>query len=447
MKLDEHFFFPRDLERDYPLAVKGEGVWVWDEEGRKYLDGCAGANVTGIGHGVKEVADAMAERAREIAYVPPQHFLHRTPLKFAEMLIAKVPKEYTRVMLLSGGSEAMENAFKIARQYHVLTGNGSKYRIASRWQGFHGNTLAADAAGGHTGRRTLYTPMLMNVSHIVPACCYRCAFDLSYPGCGVRCAQELERIIVQEGPEYFSAFTAETIVGAAAGAVTPVPEYYPLIREICSRHNVLWIADEIMTGVGRTGTFLAIEQWGVVPDLVVLAKGLSSGYAPLAAILIHERVFRAFQETGTPFVGGHTYNAHPVTAGAGISVLEYLEKHRILEKVGEKGSVLAEGLKSVAEKRSLVGDVRGRGLMWGMEFVKDKKTKEPFDPVRKIAARVMFKAMERGLLVYPVSGCVDGKRGDGILICPPLVINVDEIGILVRSLDDTLDGLENELEN
>lgn len=446
MKLDEHFLFPRDLERDYPLAVRGEGVWVWDDQGRKYLDGCAGANVTGIGHGVKEVADAMAERAREIAYVPPHHFLHRTPLEFAERLLSKVPKEYTRVMLLSGGSEAMENAFKIARQYHVLTGNGSKYRIVSRWQSFHGNTLSADAAGGHTGRRSLYTPMLMNVPHIVPACCYRCSFDLSYPGCGIKCAQDLERVAVQEGPEYLSAFTAETIAGAAAGAVTPVPEYYPLVREICDRYNVLWIADEVMTGVGRTGTFLAVEQWGVVPDLVVLAKGLSSGYTPLSAILIHERVFKAFKKTRSPFIGGHTYNAHPVTAGAGLSVLEYLEKHRIVEKVGSKGRLIAEGLGSVAEKRSLVGDVRGMGLMWGMEFVKDKKTKEPFNPVQKVSARVTFKAMERGLLVYPVSGCADGKRGDGILICPPLVINNDEIGTLVRRLDETLGALESELE-
>jgi adenosylmethionine-8-amino-7-oxononanoate aminotransferase len=445
MKLDDHYLFPRDMVRDYPLAVRGEGVWVWDEEGRKYLDGCAGANVTGIGHGVAEIAREMAAEANNIAYVPPQHFIHRAPVDLAEKLISMAPEGYSRVMLLSGGSEAIENAFKIARQYHVLTGSEQKYRIISRWQGFHGNTLSADAAGGHSGRRTLYTPMLMNVPHIAPACCYRCAFNLTYPGCGILCAKDLERVVVQEGPEYFSGFISETIVGAAAAAVTPVPEYYPLVRETCDRYDLLWIADEVMAGVGRTGTFLAIEQWGVLPDLVVLAKGLSSGYAPLAAILIHEKVFRAFSDTKTAYIGGHTYNSHPVTAAAGLSVLNYLEKHRIIEEVGKKGSLLHDGLRSISEKHLIAGDVRGKGLMWGIEIVQDKKTRQPFDPSQKVSYMVTSRAMENGLLVYPVSGCVDGKNGDGIMICPPLVISNDEIGILVNKLDETLGMITDEL--
>jgi len=438
MKLAEHFFFPRDLERDYPIAVKGKGVWIWDEKGKKYLDGCSGANVVGIGHGVREVADAMASQVKEIAYVPPQHFLNRPALEFAERLIAMAPRGFSRVMLLSGGSEAMENAFKIARQYHLLTGHGSKYRIISRWQGFHGNTLATDAVGGHTGRRTIYTPMLMCVSHIVPACCYRCAFNMSYPRCEIMCAKDLERIVVQEGDEYIAAFVAEPIVGAAAAAVTPVPEYYSIIRKICDTHNILWIADEIMTGAGRTGTFLAIEQWGVTPDLIVLGKGLSSGYAPLAAILIHDRVFQAFQESESPYIGGHTYNAHPVTAKVGLSVLDYVEKHRLIEGVKDKGQLLYSGLKSIAEKEPLIGDIRGRGLMWGLEFVKDRETKLPFDPELKLWLRVMLKALEKGLIVYPVSGCADGKRGDGILICPPLIISKEEINLLIQKLTETL---------
>ena len=447
MKLEDHCLFPRDMDRDYPLAARGKGVWVWDEDGKKYLDGCAGANVTGIGHGVVEVALEMSEKAKNIAYVPPHHFLHKVPLELAEKLVSMAPAGYTRVMLLSGGSEAIENAFKIARQYQVLTGKGKKYRIVSRWQGFHGNTLSADAAGGHSGRRTLYTPMLMNVPHIVPACCYRCAFDLTYPGCGIMCAKDLERVIVQEGPEYFSAFISETIVGAAAAAVTPVPEYYPVVRETCDRYDLLWIADEVMTGMGRTGTFLAIEQWGVLPDLVVLAKGLSSGYVPLAAILIQEKVFRAFRDTKTAFIGGHTYNSHPVTAAAGLSVLNYLEKRRVIEGVGKKGRLLSDGLRSVAERHSIAGDVRGKGLMWGIEFVQNKKTRQPFDPCQKVTHMVTTRAMENGLLVYPVSGCADGKSGDGILICPPLVISNDEIEILVNRLDETLGTVTDELCN
>ncbi len=438
MRLHEHHLFPRDLERDFPLAVKGEGVWLWDSDGNRYLDGCSGANVTGIGHGVREIADALAEQAAQIAYVPPQHFLHKKVLQFSDMLIDMAPKGYSRVMLLSGGSEAMENAFKIARQFHVLSGAASKYRIVSRWRGFHGNTLAADAAGGHTLRRSIYMPMLMPVPHIVPSYCYRCPFDKSYPGCSIDCACDLEKTIVQEDPASISAFCAETMVGAAAAVLTPVPEYYKLIREICDRYNVLWIADEVMTGVGRTGTFLAIEGWNALPDLVVLAKGLSSGYQPLAAILIHDRVFRVFEEHRAAFIGGHTYNAHPVTASAGIAVLNYIQKHGLMEGVAQKGSLLEKGLRNLAENEPMIGDIRGRGLMWGMEFVKDHSTREPFDPHQSLAKTVMLRAMERGLIIYPVVGLADGQRGDGALICPPLVINEDEIDTLLHMLAETL---------
>jgi adenosylmethionine-8-amino-7-oxononanoate aminotransferase len=438
MKLDEHFLFARDLETDYPIAIRGKGSWVWDEEGKKYLDACAGANVTGIGHGVDEIAEAMAAQAKEIAYPPPQHFLNRPSIEFCKKLISMVPPDYTRVMLCSGGSEAIENALKIARQYFVCTGKDSKYRSISRWQSFHGNTLAADAISGKTNRRTVQTPMLMPVSHIVPADCYRCAFGLNYPQCGFLCAKDLERTIVQEGADYISSFVSETIVGAAAAAVTPVREYYPLIREICTRHDVLWIADEIMAGVGRTGTFLAIEQWKVLPDIVVLAKGLSSGYVPLSAILIHDRVFKAFRNSNAPYVGGHTYNAHPVTAGVGLAVLTYLEKNRLVEGVAGKGEVLGRGLKKMEAQLPIVGNARGRGLMWGLELVKNKKTKEGFDPRQKIWLQVMRRAQDKGLIVYPVNGCIDGERGDGVLICPPLVISDEELHFLLRTLEETL---------
>ncbi len=445
MKLDEHCLFPRDLERDYRLIEKGEGVWLWDDRGKKYLDGCAGANVTGIGHGLGEIADAMAEQAARVAYVPPQHFLHRKVLELAEKLIHMAPEGYSRVMLLSGGSEAMENAFKIARQFHVLAGSPSKYRIVSRWRGFHGNTLAADAAGGHTLRRSLYMPMLMPVPHIVPSYCYRCPFDRSYPGCNIDCALDLERTILQEDPGSIAAFTAETIVGAAAAALTPVPEYYRIIRETCDRHNVLWIADEVMTGVWRTGTFLAIEQWGVLPDLVVLAKGLSSGYLPLAAILIHDRVFRVFKEKKAAFVGGHTYNAHPVTASVGIAVLEHILKNRLMDGVNVKGKLLGEGLRGIAGREPIIGDVRGMGLMWGIEFVRDKESRKPFDPDVKLAQRVMLRAMANGLIIYPVVGLADGRQGDGTLICPPLVIDEGELQELLSMFAESVRQVREEI--
>lgn len=445
MKLVDHHYFVRDLEKNYPLVVKGEGCWLWDQDGKKYLDGCSGANVTGIGHGVIDVANAMHEQAKKIAYAPPLHFLHEATLELAQKLTENAPKGFSRAMLLSGGSEAMENAFKIARQFHMLNEQFSKYRIVSRWQGFHGNTLAADAVSGKTNRRTVQMPMLMGVPHIVPANCYRCEFKKTYPDCGILCALDLERTIIQEGPEYISAFACETVVGAAAAAVTPVKEYYPMIRRICDEHNVLWIADEIMSGVWRTGKFAAVEHWGVSPDLIVLAKGLSSGYIPLAAILINDRVFSAFEKTKTPYVGGHTYNAHPITSSVGVAVLDYIKKNKLDGRATQMEPVMALGLKAVADRNPIVGDIRGKGLMWGMEFVRDKESKEPFSVKENVCGQVVFKAQSKGLIIYPVNGCADGKRGDGVLICPPLIINETEADFLFQTLDEVLMEVSHEL--
>ena len=438
MKCDEHYLFPRDLQKDYPVAVKGEGIWVWDEEDRVYLDGCAGANVTAIGHGNPAVADRMAEEARRLAYPPPQHFLNRPSLELCELLLDMAPEEYTRVMLCSGGSEAMENAFKIARQYQVYSGKESKYRLVSRWRGFNGNTLAADAVGGHTTRRAISMPMLMPVPHIVPAYCYRCPFSLDPSECSVECAEDLETLLVQEDPDYIAAFVAETIVGAAAAALTPPPEYYRIIRRICDDHDILWIADEIMCGAGRTGTFLAAEHWDALPDIAVLAKGLSSGYAPLSAILLKEKVFEAFRSTNSPYIGGHTYNAHPVTAGVGIVVLNYLKEHELFQHVLELEDRLFRGLKKIADSSPIIGNVRGKGLMAGIEFVQDRASREPFPPGTAVARRVSDTGMKNGLIVYPVAGCADGRRGDGLLLSPPLIITEKEIGILLDMLNETV---------
>jgi adenosylmethionine-8-amino-7-oxononanoate aminotransferase len=438
MKLEKHGLFTRDLEYDYPIILRGKGAWVWDSEGKQYYDGCAGANVTGIGHGIEEIADAMAAQARQIAYVPPQHFLNQPSIEFAEKLLSMTPKGFSRVMLCSGGSEAVDNALKIARQFFVYSGKPSKYRMVSRWQGFHGNTLGADSISGKTSRRTIQTPMLMPTCHIVQADCYRCAYKAVYPQCGLLCAEDLERVLLQEGPEYMCAFIAEPIVGAAAGAVTPVPEYYRRIREICDKYDTLFIADEVMTGVGRTGSFLAIEQWGVTPDLVVMAKGLSSGYAPLAAILVHDRIFEAFLDSKSPYIGGHTYNCHPVTSAVGLAVLRYLEKNRILAEVPKKGALLEQKLKELMNGLPIIGNVRGRGLMWGMEFVRDRATKQTFDLKDNLNMRVVRSAQQKGLIVYPVSGCTDGLRGDGLLICPPLVTTAEEIDFLTKTLGQAL---------
>ncbi len=447
LNINEHSFFARKLDHDYPVAVKGKGVWIWDENGKKYLDGCAGANVSSIGHGVKEIAEAMKQQAEQIAYVPPQHFLNKPTIELCRRLLEKVPDKYTRVMLCSGGSEAIENALKIARQYHVYSGNTSKYRTISRWQGFHGNTLVADAVGGTTSRRSISSPLLIDVEHIVPACCFRCAYELEYPKCRVLCAKDLERAIIQHGEENVSAFICETVVGAAAAAATPVKEYFPLIREICDKYNVLWIADEIMAGAGRTGKYLAVEHWNVLPDIVVLAKGLSCGYAPLSAILISEKVFKAFYDNNQQYIGGHTYNAHPVTAAVGLAVLDYLDKHNVIGQVEGKGKILEQGLLSIGSRSKIIGNVRGMGLMHGIEFVRNKTDNSTFEPSQNIAIKAVSIALRKGLVVYPVRGCADGRRGDGLLICPPLTITEEEIAYMLNILEETVMELQEEVKN
>ena len=447
MKLDEHAFFARDLSRDYPIADKGKGSWIWDESGNKYLDACAGANVSGIGHGVREIADAIRAQAETLAYAPPQHFLNRPTIELCEKILSLAPKQYTRVMLCSSCSEAIENAMKIARQYHVFKGDVSKYRMISRWQGFHGNTISADAVSGSMARRSICAPMLMDVTHIDHACCYRCASGKNYPECGITCAARLEQAIIYEGPENISAFLCETIVGAASPGVTPVPEYYPMIRKICDEHDVLWISDEIMSGAGRTGRFLAAEHWQALPDIAVLAKGLACGYVPLSAILITEKVFDVFRKSGRPYIGGHTFNAHPVTAAAGLAVLNYIETNGIIDEVEGKGETLGSGLKHIADSSGIVGDVRGKGLMWGLEFIADKNTRAPFAKERNVSLMIMFEAMKRSLLVYPVQGgCANGAEGDAILICPPLNISDNDIQFLLDILGETILSVESELE-
>lgn len=446
MKLSDHSFFARDLEADIPVAVRGEGVWIWDDKGKKYLDGCAGANVSGIGHGVGEIGEVMAEQAKKIAYVPPQHFLNQPTLDLCNKILEHAPDIYTRVMLCSTGSEAIENAMKIARQYHVHNGNPSKYRMISRWQGFHGNTIAADSVSGTKKRRSISSPMLMDCTHICAAHCYHCKYRLQYPGCDLMCARELDAAIINDGPENVSAFICETVVGAASCGVNPPQEYFPMIRQTCDKHDVLWIADEIMAGVGRTGTFLAVEQWGVFPDLVVLAKGLSCGYAPVSAILISDKVFKAFERNNKAYVGGHTYNAHPITASVGIKVINYMYEHGVIEHVAEKGAYLKDLLLKLASRHPIIGEVRGRGLFLGVEFVADREKREPFPLEAAVAKRIVAYAMENGLVVYPSQGgCADGELGDAIQITPPLIISKDEMDYIYNVLDDVIGKVEKEM--
>ena len=433
--------FRRNPARPLPAVVRGEGVFLYDETGKRYLDGSGGALVVGIGHGVREIADAVARQMAQVSYAHGTQFTVRAQQDLADRLADLAPGDLDRVNLVSGGPEATEPTIKLARQYQIAAGRPTKYQVVSRWLSFHGNTLGALSASGHAYRRRPYQPLLIDFPHIPPAYCYRCPFGLTYPDCGIRCATALEDTIKQVGPEYVAAFVAEPIVGATAVAVVPPPEYFPISRGICDRYGVLGIADEVMTGLGRTGRNFAVDHWQVVPDLITTGKGVSSGYAPLGALIVRESIFEVIADSPTGFVHGHTYGGHPPSAAAGAAVLKYLTDHDLVAASARQGEYLRERLQSLAE-RPTVGDIRGEGLMVGIEFVRDKATKAPFDRSIGFAEAIGRAAFERGLILYPGSGSADGVNGDHVLIGPPLTITQDEIDLLVSLLTEAIDAVE-----
>ncbi|MEW6488876.1 MAG: aspartate aminotransferase family protein [Thermodesulfobacteriota bacterium] len=434
-----HVFY-RSPAKTYPVAVRAEGAWIWDATGKRYLDGSGGACVVTIGHGVPEVRQAALAQMDAISFAHGSQFTTRTCEELAERVAALSPDpELDRVYLVSGGSEAVETAVKLSRQYWREAGRPDRYKVISRWTSYHGNTAGALALGGHTGRRSPYLPLIQHTPHIEPCYCYRCPFGRTPDACGLPCADALDRTIRYEGPESVAAFIAEPIVGATAGVLVPPDGYWQRIREICDRHDILLIADEVMTGAGRTGRNLALEHWGVNADLVVLAKGLSSGYTPLGAVLVRRRIHEAVRGGSGSFIHGHTYGQHAVSMAVGAAVLRYLEDHRLSERSAALGPVLLEGLRGLAAL-PLVGDVRGLGLFAGVELVADRDTREPFDPKRKVAYKVAGEAMARGLVTYPGDGGADGIRGDHILLSPPLTVTEEELGFLVRTLGEAIEA-------
>jgi adenosylmethionine-8-amino-7-oxononanoate aminotransferase len=434
----------RDLKKAYPTIVRAEGVYLYDAEGRQYLDAAGGAAVVTVGHGVREVIRAMAEQAERVAYTYIAQFSNEPLQRLADRVIGLAPPGLSKVYFVSGGSEAAETALKLVRQYHLLRGNPGKYRVVSRWQAYHGNTIGALSMSGRTQWFRDYRPYALDFPHIAPCHCYRCPFDLAYPACGVRCATDLERVVRQEGAESIAAFIAEPIVGTSGAALTPPPEYFRLVREICDRHDILFIADEVITGFGRTGRPFAIEHWGVTPDLMLVGKGISSGYAPLGGVLVHERIVQAFRETGAnPFLP-FTFAGNPVSCAAGLAVCDYAERHGLFARVAEMGTELFRALESLASP--LVGELRGRGLLAGLELVADRATKAPFPPGAGVGRRVAAAALRRGLVILAGQpGVVDGVAGDHLLLAPPYVISREEIGRVVDQLGEALAEVEREL--
>ena len=438
--------FYRDMFSDHPRIVRGEGVYIYDEFGKKYLDASGGANASiPIGHGVKPVIDAMIEQARKVAFVP-MHLFSNEPAEILADEIAKIaPKGLTTTWFVNSGSEAADNAVKITRQYHLEKGNTGKFKIISRWQGFFGNTLGALEVGGHTFRRSKYIPLLKDMPHIPPAYCYRCWFGKTYPDCDLECARFLEKVVKQEGTECVAGFMAEPIVGATTGATTPPKEYFPIIREICDKYDITMIADEVQTGAGRTGKWFAIEHWGVSPDIITTAKGLSGGFTPLGAVIVRDKIVESFIRGKSNIVGGHTFSANPVSCAVGIAVLKHIRENNLLEKCAESGAYLKKRLIELQSNHRIIGDVRGIGLMLGFELVKDQSTKEPFPLDAKVSGRLTRECMKRGAIIYPGTGTADGIVGDHILLTPPYIITKEHIEELITVLDESLTLVEKQL--
>ena len=421
--------------------TKGEGVYVWDSDGKRYIDGSAGPICVNIGHGVKEVAEAVAGQMEKISYAHSSHFTTDSVLACAEKLASFAPPSLNKVYFCSGGSEATEAAAKLARQYHLQRGEDSRYKVVARWQSYHGNTLGALSMSGNIARRRRYVPMLLDFPHIPPAYCYRCPFGKNRETCNLDCAWALDAEIKANGPQHISAFIAEPVVGATLGTC-PAPEgYFQVIREICDEHGVLFIADEVMTGLGRTGKDWGIQHWDVEPDLIATAKGLSGGYMPLGACIVSDEVDEAFKE---PFAHGHTYGSHPVACAAGAAVLDYVKKHNLVQRSAELGEYLHERLRELYEHPT-VGDVRGMGIFAGVEFVEEKGSKKPFPAEIGFSRRVLERCIENGLLVYPGTATVDGFLGDHIQVAPPLVVTRVEIDEIVAILDASIGEAEGEV--
>ncbi|CAB3729949.1 MULTISPECIES: aspartate aminotransferase family protein [Achromobacter] len=430
----------RSLRQTPPVAVRGQGVWVYDSAGRAYLDGSGGAAVSCLGHNHPDIQAAMHAQIDALAYAHTSFFTTEVAEQLAARLVADAPPGISHAYFVSGGSEAVEAALKMARQYFVEIGQPQRRRIVARRQSYHGNTLGALAVGGNAWRRAQFAPLLIDVEHVSPCYAYRDQREGESPEqYGERLAQELEQTFEKLGPDTVMAFVAEPVVGATSGAVTAVPGYFRRIREVCDRHGVLLIADEVMCGMGRTGTLYAVEQEGIVPDLITIAKGLGGGYQPIGAVMAQGRIVDAMQQGSGFFQHGHTYLGHAVACAASLAVQEVIHRDKLLQRVREQGAGLRQRLEQALGAHPNVGDIRGRGLFMGIELVQDRATKQTFDPALSLHARIKREAMAQGLMVYPMGGTIDGRHGDHVLLAPPFIISDDELDQLTERLVGAID--------
>jgi len=431
----------RSLNAAPPLAAGGRGIRLVDSAGREYIDASGGAAVSCLGHGHPEVLAAMHRQIDALAYAHTGFFSSAVAEELGDHLIAHAPPGMSHVYLVSGGSEAIEAALKMARQYFVEVGQPQRRHFIARRQSYHGNTLGALAVGGNEWRRRQFAPLLIEVAHVSPCYEYRDRRPgESAEGYGARLAAELEQTIARLGPETVIAFCVETVGGATAGAIPPVPGYFRRVREVCDRHGILLIADEVMCGMGRTGTLHAVEQEDIAPDLMTIAKGLGGGYQPIGAVLAQRRIVDAIAQGSGFFQHGHTYIGHPVACAAALAVQRIVQRDGLLAAVRKQGAQLRDRLDAALGAHPNVGDIRGRGLLLAIELVEDRASKRAFDPALRLHARIKAEAMSLGLMTYPMGGTIDGRLGDHILLAPPFIVSDDELGMIVDRLTAAIDA-------
>ena len=431
--------FPRNMKNLPPAATSAQGCYIYDKSSKSYLDGSGGAAVSCLGHGDPDIISAIKSQADQLSFAHTGFFTSEPAEELTELLIKHAPGDLDRVYLVSGGSEATEAAIKLARQFHIENGEPERKNLIARKQSYHGNTLGALAAGGNEWRRKQFSPLLINVSHISP--CYeyilREETETAYEY-GQRMAQELEDEILRLGPKSVMAFMAEPIVGATLGAVPAVDGYFQKIRKICDQYGVLLILDEVMCGMGRTGYLYACNADNIAPDILCIAKGLGAGYQPIGAMLCTSQIYECIENGSGLFQHGHTYLGHPVAAAAANAVIKKLINNDLVSRSTEKGKKLSNMLESKFSQHPNVGDIRGRGLFQGIEFVEDREKKKPLDPGLKFATKLKMNAFEAGLICYPMSGTRDGKNGDHVLLAPPFIIEDSQMDELIEKMDSAI---------
>lgn len=433
------------LDCEYPIITHGKGIYLYDDRGKQYLDGSSGAVTASIGHGVQEIIDAMAEQSKKVSFVYRSQFSTEAAEQLAKKMSEISPGDLNWSFFVNSGSEATETAMKIAIQYWQEQGIKTKNKIISRWMSYHGITMGALSMSGHIQRRERFEPMLENYPSVSPPYYYRDANGRTVEECDDAYAEELEKTILRVGKEHVAAFIAEPMIGAAGGALTPSDQYFRKIKAVCDEYDILLIADEVMTGVGRTGKMFGMEHFGVTADIMATGKGMGAGYTPIAAAVVSEKVMEPILNGSKSIMSGHTFSANPQSAATALAVLQYIEKHNVVQNSARMGAYLKERMKELAQTSEIIGDVRGKGLFIGIEFVQDKETKTSFARESDLVNRIVQANFEEGLLVYPANAGVDGLTGDAIILSPPLTITKEEVDELVSRFAAALGKVERDL--